>query len=93
MQMKVRIVLLINSLFHNWIPFQLIKYLCCQMSEDAHKYIMALKGCLLRELEPAQINQNRTALDHPYDEALHTSMQTFLDLFSSGVTTQAATCS
>jgi ubiquitin C-terminal hydrolase len=92
-QMKVRIVLLIDVLFYNWIPFQLIKYLCCQTSENAHKYIMALKGCLLRELEPGQMDLNRTALNHPYDKALHTSMQRFWDLFSSGVTTQTMTCS
>ncbi len=48
--------------------------------------------CLLEELEPEQVNSDRTALGHPYDRELHTSMQTFWNLFSSRVTTQTVTC-
>ena len=63
------------------------------MSEDAHKYIMALKMHLLEELKPEQVNSNLTASNHPYDRELHMSMQTFWDLFSSERTTQTMTCS
>ncbi len=48
------------------------------MSEDAHKYIMALKMYLLEELKPEQVNSSLTASGQPYDRELHTSMQTFL---------------
>jgi len=63
------------------------------MSEDAHEYIMALKLYLLEELKPEQVNSNLTASNHPYDRELHTSLQMFWDLFSSGRTTQTMTCS
>jgi hypothetical protein len=63
------------------------------MSEDAHEYIMALKMYLLEELKPEQVNSSLTASGQPYDRELHTSMQTFWDLFSSGKTTQTVTCS
>ena len=63
------------------------------MSEDAHEFIIALKLNLLEELQPEQVNSDRTASNHPYDRELHMSMQTFWDLFSSGVTTQTVTCS
>jgi hypothetical protein len=53
---------------------------------------MALKVCLLKELEPEQVNLNCTASDHPYNRELYMSMRTFWDLFSSGVTTQMVTC-
>ncbi len=53
---------------------------------------MPLKVCLLKELEPEQVNSNHTALGHLYDRELYTTMQTFWDLFSSGVTTQMVTC-
>ena len=58
------------------------------MSEDAHEYIMALKLNLLEELQPVQVNSHRTASNHPYDRELHTSLQMFWNLFSSGKTTQ-----
>ena len=58
------------------------------MSEDAHEYIMALKLNLLEELQPVQVNSDRTASNHPYDRELHTSLQMFWNLFSSGKTTQ-----
>jgi len=54
---------------------------------------MALKMNLLAELRPEQVNSNLTASNHPYDRELHMSMQTFWDLFSSGMTTQTVTCS
>ena len=63
------------------------------MSEDAHEYIMALKLNLLEELQPVQVNSHRTASNHPYDRELHTSLQMFWNLFSSGRTTQTVTCS
>ena len=63
------------------------------MLEDAHEYIMALKMNLLQELEPEQVNFNLTASNHPYNRELHTSLQTFWNLFSSGRTTQTVTCS
>jgi hypothetical protein len=53
---------------------------------------MALKLCLLEELEPEQVNSNCTALGHPYNRELYMSMRTFWDLFSSGVTTQTVMC-
>jgi hypothetical protein len=91
-QLNVRIVLLMDLSFYNWIPVT-HQVPCCQTSEDVHKYVIALKECLLRELEPEQMNSNCTALGHPYNEQLHTSMQTFWDFFSSGVTTQIVACS
>jgi ubiquitin C-terminal hydrolase len=54
---------------------------------------MALKMYLLEELKPEQVNSSLTASGQPYDRELHTSMQTFWDLFSSGKTTQTVTCS
>jgi ubiquitin C-terminal hydrolase len=63
------------------------------MSEDAYEYIMALKMYLLEELRPEQVNSDLTASGQPYNRKLHTSMQTFWDLFSSGKTTQTVTCS
>jgi hypothetical protein len=72
--------------------YSLINYPCCQTSEDAHKYVMALKMCLRKELEPEHVNLNCSALGHPYNKELHTSMQTFWDVFYSGVTTQTVTC-
>jgi hypothetical protein len=58
------------------------------MSEDAIEYIMALKLNLLEELQPVQLNSDRTASNHPHDRELHTSLQMFWNLFSSGKTTQ-----
>jgi hypothetical protein len=57
-----------------------------------HEYIMALKLNLLEELKPVQVNSDRTASNHPYDRELHTSLQTFWNLFSSGRTTQTVMC-
>ena len=48
---------------------------------------------LLEELKPEQVNSSLTASGQPYNRELHTSMQTFWDLFSSGKTTQTVTCS
>lgn len=48
---------------------------------------------MLEELEPRDVDSNRTAFDQPYNRELHESMKTFWDLFSSGVTTQMITCS
>ena len=56
------------------------------MSEDAHEFIIALKLNLLEELQPEQVNSDRTASNHPYNRELHMSMQTFWNLFSSGKT-------
>ncbi len=57
-----------------------------------HKYIMALKKCLLEELEPVGNRSDVTANNLACDEHLHSSVQTFWDLFSSGQITQMTTC-
>ena len=65
--------------------FRLTNYSSCQTSEDAHKYLVRLKECLLEELQPS--------LDvSMYDEHLHSSMQSFWDLFSTGVYMQKISC-
>jgi hypothetical protein len=53
---------------------------------------MALKECLLAELKPADGTSDITASGEGYDENLHSSMQTFGEMFDSGEITQNATC-
>jgi hypothetical protein len=64
----------------------------CQTSADAHKYIMALKECLLAELEPADGTSYVTASGEGYDENLHSLMQTFWEMFELGEITHIITC-
>ena len=47
------------------------------MSEDAHEFIIALKLNLLEELQPEQVNSDRTASNHPYDRELHCQCKHF----------------
>jgi hypothetical protein len=60
---------------------------------DVHEYILALKECLLAELKPADGTSDITASGKGYDETLHSSMQTFWDMFNSAQITQTITCS
>jgi hypothetical protein len=57
-----------------------------------HKYIMVLKECLLAELEPVDGTSDITASGEGYDENLHSSRQTFWEMFDSGEITQNVTC-
>jgi hypothetical protein len=61
-------------------------------TEDAHKYIMALKECLLNELQPGQGDTALTSQDQPFDIDLYASMETFWQLFNSERTRQTVTC-
>ena len=93
MEMSVIVVLLFQQMnYLILLLFWLIYLLIAQTSEDVHKYIMALRECQLNELQPGQENPSVTALNEPYDENLHMSMQTFWDLFSSGMIKQTVTC-
>jgi ubiquitin C-terminal hydrolase len=92
-QINVSICCSIFIIF-NWISiYSSITPPCCNTSEDAHEYLVILRQSLLEELEPRDVDSNRTAFDQPYNRELHESMKTFWDLFSSGVTTQMITCS
>jgi hypothetical protein len=53
---------------------------------------MAVKECLLAELERADGISDITASGEGYDENLHSSMQTFWEMFGSGEITQNVTC-
>jgi hypothetical protein len=53
---------------------------------------MKLKECLLAELEPADRTSDITASGEAYDENLHSSMQTFWEMFGSGQIMQNVTC-
>jgi hypothetical protein len=53
---------------------------------------MALKECLLAELEPADGTSEVTASGEGYDDKLHSSMQTFWEMFGLGQITQNVTC-
>jgi hypothetical protein len=55
--------------------------------------MLALKEFLLAELKPADGTSDVTASGEGYDETLHSSMQTFWDMFDSGQITQTVTCS
>jgi hypothetical protein len=54
--------------------------------------MLALKECLLAELKPADGTSDITASGEGYDEYLHSLMQTFWDMFSSGQIMQNITC-
>ncbi len=67
--------------------------LFCQTSADAHEYMLALKECLLlAELKPVDGRSEVAASGEGYDETLHSSIQTFWDMFGSGQITQTVTC-
>ncbi len=71
----------------------LINFLFFQTSEDAHKYIMYLRECQLKELQPKQEEDpSVTAFGQLYDNYLHQSMQSFWNLFTSGVSKQTVIC-
>jgi hypothetical protein len=53
---------------------------------------MRLRECLLEELQPSSGVSNVTENGLTYDEHLHSSMQTFWDLFSTGLYTQKIKC-
>jgi hypothetical protein len=53
---------------------------------------MALKECLLAELEPADRPSGITASGEGYDENLHSLMQTFWEMFGLGQIMQNVTC-
>jgi ubiquitin C-terminal hydrolase len=53
---------------------------------------MKLKECLLAELEPADRTSDITASGEVYDENLHSSMQTFWEMFGLGQIMQNVTC-
>ncbi len=55
--------------------------------------MLALKECLLAELKPADGTSDITASGEGYDETLHSSMQTFWDMFDLGQIMQTITCS
>jgi hypothetical protein len=57
-----------------------------------HKYMLALKECLLAELKPADETSDVPASGEGYDENLHSLMQTFWDMFGLGQITQNVTC-
>jgi hypothetical protein len=49
---------------------------------------MALNKCLLADLEPADGTSDIAASGEGYDETLHSSMQTFWEMFGLGQITQ-----
>jgi hypothetical protein len=53
---------------------------------------MALKECLLAELEPVDGTSDITISGEGYDENLHSSMQTLWEMFNPGQITQNVTC-
>ncbi len=53
---------------------------------------MRLRECLLEELQPSSNISNVTENGLTYDEHLHSSMQTFWDLFSTGIYTHKIKC-
>jgi hypothetical protein len=53
---------------------------------------MALKECLLAELKPADGTSDVTASGEGYDENLHSSMQTFWEIFGLGQIMQNIKC-
>jgi hypothetical protein len=53
--------------------------------------MLALKECLLAEFKPADGTSDVTASGEGYDETLHSSMQTFWDMFDLGQILQAVT--
>ncbi len=61
-------------------------------SEDAHEYLMRQREFLLEELQPSSDVSNVTENGLMYDEHLHSSMQTFWDLFSTEIYKQKITC-
>ena len=77
------VVVSTNELFYIHISILLIYFLFFETSEDTHKYIMDLRRCQLNELQPKQDDPSVTALEQPYDEHLHKSVQSFWDLFTS----------
>jgi ubiquitin C-terminal hydrolase len=72
--------------------FRLTNYSSCQTSEDAHEYLMRLRECLLEELQPSLDVSNVTKDGLMYDDHLHSSIQSFWDLFSTGIYMQKITC-
>ncbi len=53
---------------------------------------MALKECLLADLEPVDGTSDITACGEGYDENLHSLTQTFWEMFCSGQIMQNVTC-
>jgi hypothetical protein len=53
---------------------------------------MALKECLLAELEPADGTSDIIASGEGYDENLYSLMQTFWEMFDSGQISKNVTC-
>jgi ubiquitin C-terminal hydrolase len=53
---------------------------------------MALKECMLKDLKPVGDRSDVTASNQAYDERLHSSVQAFCDLFTSGQITKTTTC-
>ncbi len=55
-------------------------------------FLTRLRECLLEELQPSLDISNVTKDGSTYDEQLHSSMQSFWDLFNTGVYMQKITC-
>ncbi len=55
-------------------------------------FLTRLRECLLEELQPSLDGSNVTKDGSTYDAQLHSSMQSFWDLFSTGVYMQKITC-
>jgi hypothetical protein len=55
-------------------------------------FLTGLRECLLEELQPSLDISNVTKDSSTYDNQLHSSMQSFWDLFSTGVCMQKITC-
>jgi ubiquitin C-terminal hydrolase len=72
--------------------FWLTNYSSHQTLEDAHEYLIRLRECLLEELQPSLDISNVTKDGLMYDEHLHSSMQSYWDLFSTRVYMQKITC-
>ncbi len=86
------IVVSTNELSYIHIYILLINFLFFQTSEDAYEYIIFLRESQIKELQPKQEDPSVTAFGQPYDEHLHQSMQSFWNLFTSGVTKQTVIC-
>ncbi len=92
-QMKVNgMTTALNNEYIFKMYFWLTNFSYCQTSEDAHEYLMRLRLCLLEELQPSSDISNVTENSSAYGEHLHSSMQTFWDIFSTGIYTQTIRC-
>jgi hypothetical protein len=86
------VVVSTNELFYIHISILLINFLFFQTSEDAHEYMMYLRESQLKELQPKQEDPSVTAFGQPYDKHLHQSIQSFWNLFTSGMMKQTVIC-